>query len=113
MATVNDIITIMQKVGIGARLPRPQYLNYYRQIRAYFSKKSEPHKIYVFCWKKRDRYLREPFIKLSYILEAIDEELLELIIRNNYHFQMQIGLPQDRVAKHLKSLIEEYNKCNG
>lgn len=56
MATVNDIITIMQKVGIiGARLPRPQYLDYYRKIRESFSK-PEPHRIYVFGWKKEVEY---------------------------------------------------------
>lgn len=111
MATVNDLITIMQKCGIGAGLSRPQYLDYYRKIRENFSK-PEPHKIYVFGWKKRGR-LRVPIIKLSYILEDIDEELLELIIRNNNQFQINFGLPQDRLAKHLKTLIEEYNKCNG
>lgn len=111
MATVNDIITIMQKVGIGAGLPRPQYLDYYRQIRENFSK-PEPHKIYVFGWKTKGR-LRVPIIKLSYILEDIDEELLELVIMNNNQFQTNLGLPQDRLAKHLKYLIEEYNKCNG
>lgn len=111
MATVNDLITIMQKVGIGAGLPRHQYLDYYRKIRANFSN-SEPHKIYVFGWKTRGR-LRVPTIKLSYILEDIDEELLKLVIMNNNQFQINIGLPQDRLAKHLKSLIEEYNKCNG
>lgn len=111
MATVNDIITIMQKVGIGAGLLRPQYLDYYRQIRENFSK-PEPHKIYVFGWKTKGR-LRVPIIKLSYILEDIDEELLELVIMNNNQFQTNLGLPQDRLAKHLKYLIEEYNKCNG
>lgn len=111
MATVNDIITIMQKVGIGAGLSRPQYLDYYRQIRENFSK-PEPHKIYVFGWKRKGRLL-VPIIKLSYILEDIDEELLELVIMNNNQFQTNLGLPQDRLAKHLKYLIEEYNKCNG
>ena len=43
-ATVNDIITIMQNVGIGAGLPRQKYLDYYRQIRENFSK-PEQHKI--------------------------------------------------------------------
>ena len=112
MATVNDIITIMQKVGIGAGLPRNKYLDYYRQIRENFSK-PEPHKIYVFGWKKRGSHLRVPIIKLCYILEDIDEELLELVIMNNNQFQMNLGLPQDRLAKHLKALVEEYNKCNG
>ena len=32
MATVNDIITIMQKVGNGAGLPRQLYLDYNRQV---------------------------------------------------------------------------------
>lgn len=111
MATVNDLITIMQKCGIGARLPRPQYLDYYRKIRENFSN-PEPHKIYVLGWKTRGR-LRVPIIKISYILEDIDEELLKLVIMNNTQFQANLGLPPDRLAKHLKSLIEEYNKCNG
>ena len=40
MSTVNDIITIMQKVGIGAGLPRPQYLDYYRKIKEGLKKPS-------------------------------------------------------------------------
>lgn len=111
MATVNDLITIMQKIGIGSGLPRPQYLDYYRKIRENFSKPG-PHQIFVFGWKKRGR-LRVPTIKLSYLLEDVDEELLKLVIMNNNQFQINFGLPQDRLAKHLKSLIEEYNKCNG
>ena len=111
MATVNDVISIMQKCGIGAGLPRPHYLDYYRKIREHFSKQ-EPHKIYVLGWKKRGK-LQVPIIKISYILEDIDEELLELVIRNNDQFYTQIGLPQDKLAKHVNTLIEEYNKCNG
>lgn len=101
----------MQKVGIGAGLSRPQYLDYYRQIRENFSK-PEPHKIYVFGWKRKGR-LRVPIIKLSYIIEDIDLDLLDLVIRNNDQFYMNAGFPPDRLAKHLKYLIEEYNKCNG
>lgn len=111
MATVNDLISIMQKCGIGARLTRPQYLDYYRKIREKFSN-PEPHQIYVLGWKKSGR-LEVPIIKISYILEDIDEELLELVIRNNTQFYTQIGLPPDKVAKHVNTLIEEYNKCNG
>lgn len=112
MATVNDVISIMQKVGIGKGLPRPQYLDYYRKIRETFSKQ-EPHKIYVLGWKKRSRSLRVPIIKISYILEDIDVELLELVIRNNHQFYLNIGLPPDKFSKHVNILIEEYNKCNG
>lgn len=112
MATVNDVISIMQKVGIGFGLPRQQYLDYYRKIRETFSN-LEPHKIYVLGWKKRGRSLRVPIIKISYILEDIDVELLELVIRNNHQFYLNIGFPPDKFAKHINTLIEEYNKCNG
>ena len=112
MATVNDVIPIMQKVGIGYGLPRQQYLDYYNQIRETFSN-PEPHKIYVLGWKKRGRSLRVPIIKISYILEDVDAELLELVIRNNHQFYLNMGFPPDKFAKHVNTLIEEYNKCNG
>ena len=112
MATVNDVIPIMQKVGIGYGLPRPQYQNYYNKIKEEFSD-SGPHKLYVLGWKKRGRSLRVPIIKISYILEDIDVELLELIIRNNHQFYLNMGFPPDKFARHVNTLIEEYNKCNG
>ena len=112
MATVNDVISIMQKVGIGNRLPRPQYLDYYRKIREKFSNPG-PHKIYVLGWKKRGRSLRVPIIKISYILEDVDVDLLELVIRNNDQFYMNMGFPPDKFARHVNTLIEEYNKCSG
>ena len=112
MATVNDVISIMQKVGIGYGLTPSQYQNYYRKIMEKFSK-PEPHKIYVLGWKKRGRSLRVPIIKLSYILEDVDAELLELVIRNNHQFYLNMGFTPDKFARHVNTLIEEYNKCNG
>lgn len=112
MATVNDIIPIMQKVGIGNRLTKSQYQNYYNKVKEQFTK-PEPHKIYVLGWKKRGRSLRVPIIKISYILEDIDVELLELVIRNNHQFYLNAGFTPDKFARHVNTLIEEYNKCNG
>ena len=112
MATANDVIPIMQKVGIGKGLPPSQYQNYYNKIKEEFSD-TGPHKIYVLGWKKRGRSLRVPIIKISYILEDIDVELLELVIRNNHQFYLNMGFPPDKFARHVNTLIEEYNKCNG
>lgn len=112
MATANDVIPIMQKVGIGYGLPPSQYQNYYNKIKEEFSD-SGPHKLYVLGWKKRGRSLRVPIIKISYILEDIDVDLLELVIRNNHQFYLNMGFPPDKFARHVNTLIEEYNKCNG
>lgn len=112
MATLNDLISIMQKCGIGNRLPAAKYQSYYNEIREKFSKPG-PHKIYVLGWKKRGRSLRVPIVKLSYIVEDIDADLLELVIRNNDQFYMNAGFPPDKFAKHINTLIQEYNKCNG
>lgn len=112
MATVNDVISIMQNCGIGNRLTPSQYQNYYSRVKEQFTK-PEPHRIYVLGWKKRGRSLRVPIIKLSYILEDIDVELLELVIRNNHQFYFNSGFSPDKFAKHVNTLIQEYNKCNG
>ena len=112
MATVNDAIMIMQQCGVGKYLPPAQYNAFYQSLMEKYSKK-EKHDLYVLGWKRRNRHLRTPIVKLHYIMEDIDNDLLEKVIINNLKFQDQIGLPKDRLATFFNTLIKEYNKCNG
>ena len=112
MATANDAIMIMQKCGVGNGLPPAQYNAFYQSVMEKYSKK-EKHDLYVIGWKRRNRHLRTLIVKLHYIMEDIDNDLLEKVIMNNTKIQEQIGLPPDRLPKLFNDLIKEYNKCNG